>query len=289
MEVNGKPQVVDREFVYDFDKERELQLIFSGYKISSSSKLKRCLSLSYVSLIWLFLFYEMCMGFYSTVLTAGDKTQMLETLHMTLLTFYAISHLSNKLHCNLEPVLEIINKGFYTYEEEVDKTHYEIRKKHVRRIRLVNKWFRIIIILSGTSFLMFNTAKKYIENLYKTKSSNILINPYFPIPFFVPFDTSSVLTFLIAYLTNVATMYCICMVTICIDEIFVSLIEQLKAQFEILNVSIGNVVERATRRYLNGKTGTNLNKEALYQQKEFQDCLLKCLRENIRHHQILLG
>nr|WVD93672.1 odorant receptor 59 [Graphosoma rubrolineatum] len=247
MKDNAKPYFVDREVVYDFDKEREIQMIMSCYKISNTSKLKRYISLLCVSILWLFLLYEMCLGFYSIpfTITTDSKTQMLETLHMALLTFYAISHLSLRLRSDFTPVLEIINKGF-------------------------------------------NTAKKYIENLYKNKPSDKSINPYFPIPFYAPFDTTSVGTFTVVYLFNVVVMYSICMVTICIDEICISLIEQLKAQFEILNLSISNVVERSLQRYLNGKVVPKPNLESLYKQKEFQDCLFKCLRENIRHHHVLL-
>ncbi|CAH1408361.1 unnamed protein product [Nezara viridula] len=251
MEGNTKHQVVDREVVYDFDKERELQMVMSCCKIS----------------------------FYSFVLTIGDKTRMLETLHMVILAFYDLSLLTTKLQSNFKSVLEFINKGFYTYEEDLDERHYETTKNCVRRIRLVNKWFRIIIVSSGFSFLLFNTAKKYIENSYKKRPSSIPINPYFPIPFYVPFDTSSVLTFTIAYLSNVAMMYSVCMVAICIEEIYISLLEQLKAQFEILNLSISNVVDRALRRYFRGKAGPRQDMESLYQKKEFQDCLLEFTRD----------
>ncbi|CAH1396986.1 unnamed protein product [Nezara viridula] len=288
MEGNAKPQVVDREVIYNFDKERELQMMMSCFKISNSSKLKRYLGLSYALIVWLFLFYEMCAGLYSFVLIIGDKTKMLETLHMAILVFYALSHLTNKLKSDFEPVLEIFNKGFYTYEKDLDERQHEIRRNYVRNIRLVNKWLRRMTVSSGFSFLLFNTAKKYIESLYKKRPSSIPINPYLPIPFYVPFDTSSVLTFTVAYMTNVAIMYWICVVTVCIYEIYISLLKQLKAQFEILNLSISNVVDRALRRYLRGKAGPRQKVEMLYQQKEFQDCLLECLRENVRHHHVLL-
>ncbi|KAE8573231.1 Odorant receptor 26, partial [Halyomorpha halys] len=289
MEGEAKPNLVDRDVLYNFEQERELLMMISCYKVSKSSKLNHFLSLSYVSIVWLFVLFELCMGLYSVVLTIDSpKTQLLETLHTVVLTFYVIAHMTNRLQSGFDAALEIINKGFYTYDENMGETHYEIRKEYVRRIRLVNKWFRIIIIYSGISFLMFNTAKKYLENVYKTEPSKIPINPYFPIPYFMPFDTSTVVTFTSAYLLNVALEFFICSVTICIDEIYVSLIEQLKAQFVILNLSISNIVERALRRYQDGKAGSVPNVEELYQQKEFQDCVLQCLKENIRHHHALL-
>lgn len=275
------------ETVHDYLKQFKWMMFFGGFTRFKKNDKVYPYYFSFRIAMTLYMIYLDIMAVTAAVLSYGNTIDMFEGFHIGLLSMVTtvglvISYASDD---NLEELYKTTYEGIYNYEERkntysINEEYLEINKKRMKEITVLTHNFYLVILSLGVSNYAFVPVIQYFMVTEDTSGS--LRNPYLPQPFYMPFNTRTVLGFSIGYSINVLFMIIIAANVFCMDTIYVSCVLQMKTQFEILNHSLKNIDKRADLILLSNKN--NNNKERL----DKFDCLVGCLRENARHHQALL-
>ena len=282
VELDAEEIPIDRRITHDYETDRLLLMYVSGLKVNKDSKLKHALNNGYVYSIIIFLFFMVSMGSVAVGLIQ-DKKLKLEAVHWTFLLLVGLTFMLIRYTQGLDEPLKMIKLGFFTYEnEKFDENYNKLKQHRVWRVRVVSRMFLGLAISSGV-FLSF------IKQMKKSSQSGESIDEGLPIPVYLPFDTSTTSGFVLGYWINIVALFYLVVITASTQQIFLSIMEQMIAQFQILNLSVTNIQTRAYWEYTRGTNFCNdTSKDLFYRTKEFQQCVSRCLTRNIRHHQTLL-
>lgn len=192
----------------------------------------------------------------------------------------------------LNAASKTIREGIFSYEgEPPDEEHFRIKKRAVSDVRRLAKIFSTVLVIGAISNTVFVSLMHYF--FARDDCPDRPLNPYLPQPLYIPFNTRTTVGFAGGFLINVVYMFLLIGIVSCLFEIYVSSTVQMKAEFEILNYSLVNIERRARLLYAGGGTGGAPAKaltlpEDLFAAEGFQECLCKCLRNNVLHHHALL-
>ncbi|KAK9508184.1 hypothetical protein O3M35_007904 [Rhynocoris fuscipes] len=257
-------------------------MILSGVKILKDTWLKRLLNHVYLSVLGVTLLVLIGLAIWTVLVASYDVSLTLEAaqfiVSLLIIALGLLNALYHSEHLNI--AAKEIDNGIFSYENENVNEVEEIKRHGVQQITIMSKIFTVYIIFSGISYLLFIPLKELIKPSSELERP---INKLLPLPLYMPFQTETCSTYMIAFAINIICMYCIIVLILSIDEVYISLIIQIRIQFQILNQSIANLNLRAIRRI----KFQNLTKQQL-DNEEFKRNVYICLKENIRHHLILL-
>lgn len=289
MERNEFKKSKKYSYTHDFMKDRTWVFFVEGFSESKSAGY-----MIYILSIFVFFISLLCMSAYGAYKAAPIKELIIDALHVFMICTFAIWCLITRFvtEKSLYKTREIINSGFYHYEDEdLDHEQMMMQENVVAEVKRRSKQFLFIFVSGGVSNLFFFPISQYIlvtdeeyENMIGTA------NPYLPLYFHLPFSTRGIIGLSMGFFVNILVLLYIYGMAVVTNEIFISTVIQLKTQLQILNHSIKNIHQRAFKMY--HKYNNNYFKQELtaemYDDAEFHRCLYKCLRSNVEHHQLLL-
>lgn len=280
-----------KNIVYDFYEENLPLLVIAGFTLIKSRLSLYALNVTFLAVIYFLFFVTFVMSIITVIVAQEQKAVMGQAL-FTIGTICvgvgltAANHLQRK---NLRRALKLIRDGIYHYSEGINEEYEDILRKRIREMKFVISFFIKMFSCCGFGYIaVFPVLKVFLVTEEETDSS---INPYLPIPLYLPFDTSSSWAFSLVFLVNGVTLSCMYASYASHIQIYVTCALQLTAEYEILNHSLENIERRAYFQLKNQDIVHCKNASvnySLYEKPEFQKCLLNCLRENILHHHAIL-
>lgn len=280
---------IDFSSVHDFNKEKVLIMVMGGYIVLRKPFSHFILNLVYLLFIFFVFVYLIVMATATIVFTSFEKVIMVKVLQTVCLLFVGIALPATKLWTDqhLNEALKLIHRGVHSYVNEVpDEEYYNIKKTRVDRIRSLMPWVTKLSYCCAFSNTFFIPIIQVMS--INDSTPNQILNPYLPLPIYMPFDTTSYLGFGFAFLTNAIFFFFLYNAIICLIETYLSCMMQVIAQLEIINYSLRNIDKRAYLKLFRGGTVLTGLTEDLYESVEFQKHLYSCLRENVLHHQAIL-
>lgn len=277
---------MEGKMMYNFQETRKVLMILTGVKIVNKPMLKQ-LNILYLILLLMSLIGQIILAIFTIVMSVNNVSMILEAIQFIVSLLIITFGLANALYHikDLDEASELIDNGIFIYPEEIAKEQEEIKLKGVQEITFMTKVFTIYIIFSGLSYLLFVPLKELIS---PSVENNRPINKLLPIPLYMPFNTDDIMGFTVAIFINLICMYCIIVLILSIDEVYISTMVQIRVQFQLLNYSLQNLESRAIKKMKILTNQVENNEEAkLNENILFKNCIYLCLKETIKHHQQL--
>lgn len=279
----------NKRYIHNFMEERKWLIYIQGF--AQTRSVPYLIYLGVIFMFYMFVVFLSAFGAY----TATNKELVVEAMHAMVIILFGIWVYVSRFvtQRSLYETIDTIKSGFFKYEgEELETQQVKITEGVVEEARKATTMFSILFFLGGLSNCVgfplsqwFLVTEEQYEQYIKT------FNPYLSLYVYLPFSSRSTIGFISAYIINVLIVVYTFGMAMVSSDVYMSTIIQLKAQLQILNHSIRNIYKRAYKAYLKNydpKTWTPREPESIYKDIEFQKCLYNCLRENIRHHQLLL-
>ena len=151
-------------------------------------------------------------------------------------------------------------------------------------IKFYNSLLSWALVFACLLYSILTPLKDYFYPHLKIKGSGI-INKKLPIPFYIPFEDSNGIAFVVVFLMECCCNILVhCLIT-SIHEAYISLTGQIYGEMKLLNYSLHHLEQRSMKLYIKKKQNNTkfFKSEILYQQ-----CLKDCLREDWTHHKTLV-
>lgn len=272
--------------VHDFNNERLLMMVLGGYVILRKPTFHFVLNILYLAFVYL-VYILLVVTAVATIIYESDKKVTVVRVVQTLcLLLVGISLSASKLvsENKMKQALKLIRKGVHTYLNEVhDEEYFKIKKERVDQIRYLMKYITKLCFSCAFSNTFFVPFIQFLTSKEDTRSQ--LLNPYLPLPLYMPFNTRTYFGYGIAFISNAIFFFFLYATIACLIETYLSTSLQLVAQIELLNASLEKIEQRARLKIYKSSTKYSaLSTSELYDNSEFQRQLYLCLRENVRHH-----
>nr|WVD93628.1 odorant receptor 15 [Graphosoma rubrolineatum] len=222
----------------------------------------------------------------------GHMTATLQALHYYC-TFLGYSIVNYLYHFNRKSVnycLTLIGKDFFKYEEGETELEMKIAqendKKQKEYIKKLTRYVMVIVFATAFAVLMLPTFAELLTRTEPIPDDEVM-NPYLPIPLVLPWDSFTVGGYILIYVLLFLVSYNITTELLALSMGYTSFLIIYTSQFKILNKSVLKIEERATNRYRKVAV-KQLKGMEKFDDPIFQECMNSCLKQNIKHHQILL-
>nr|AXX83043.1 odorant receptor [Yemma signatus] len=243
---------------------------------------------AYIGLILTWNFTIAYLSLYSTYYVLPDKDRALDCFHILLCAMFGtwgiFTRLLTRRYVDLSR--KVVESGFYTYpEQERESERLEAEVPIV--VARLNKQFALMMSLGAYfNFLLFPALQLFLWSSGADIENGVAkeANPFLPHWLYLPWDYRTPFGFLGAWVVHVIAYFYTYGVAIAMNNTTMNLLISLLYQLKILNHSILHVRDRARALY-RSRYGSRPQDE---RSPAFQDCLLECLRHNIRHHQLLV-
>nr|AXX83013.1 odorant receptor [Yemma signatus] len=273
---------------HDFLNNNKWLKLFSVHLMTTKGSFWLLLNRLYFCLVVVLFgcFFLMCLG--AILSTLDDKETFLQAVHVFALVIVSTIGLLNRFlnDRDLKETVDILRRGVFRYpkDEGADEVSKKLLVDRITSIQFISKWFTRVVLSGGFANVFFIASVKYLLSSDRDVTSARTLDPLLPQPVYIPFQTRTNIGYSLGLAVNCVLLSYICAIVASMDEIYVSFMIQLKAQLELLRISLGRIEERAMSR-----CGEKMSRSRdLYSSSGFQDSMCLCLRNNIRHHQQIL-
>ncbi|KAK9507706.1 hypothetical protein O3M35_007502 [Rhynocoris fuscipes] len=183
-------------------------------------------------------------------------------------------------------IYEIINSGFYNYNEPLDeyilktKSGIEKEKYYLGFLPLY------ILVLSAAVVSIGPIIDRFTGNTYEDIKSIKSFNVELPVKAWYPYDTSEGILYYVSLIGQVSVSGLVGGIIGSVDLVYINCIQELILQLRILIHSINNLEKRARNRFKQIYSKAYDIKD-YYHDERYQRCYFYCLKQNIIHHQII--
>lgn len=280
---------LDGNIEYDFNNEKLMIMVLGRYVMLKKPLIAFILNILYMSVSFVVLVFLVIMSIVTITFKTLDKSILVHVIQTLCLVLVAIALPGSKLYTDssLDVALRLIYDGVHKYQnEDPDDEPYRLKKARVDQIRFLMYWVTRVCF----SCVFSNALGMPIIQLFTvTEATGQVLNPYLPLPIYMPFNTFTFAGYSIAYFTNAIFIFCVYISILCLIETFLSITLQLVAQLEILNLSLQNIQRRAYSIVRNkGMTEQSQSTDDIHFDSVVQKQMYLCLRENILHHLSIL-
>lgn len=280
---------IDSTNVHDFKSEEYVFMVLGANTFISKPIYFAILNLIYLMVIYLVYLFLIIMSFVTFTLMRSEHAIFVQVLQNLCILVAGIVEPAIRYFTrdSLQEAYILIRRGVYRYAESELNELTEIKSKRMDQLRFLVLWLWRLLLSNAIANAFFIPLIQFI--LHKGDSDKQILNPYLPLPIYMPFNTRAPFGYTVAFLSNGVVFYFITVTVICLEINFLSCTLQLIAQIEILSHSLRNIEKRAGLKLCKDERGIReIRTSNLYENGEFQKCLYICLRENIRHHQSII-
>nr|QQP19741.1 olfactory receptor 46 [Tropidothorax elegans] len=281
----------DVQTIHDFFGERKWVFILYGASSSKSFFYK-----SYIVFIYLFLTVSLILTGMTFLYLETNKDFAIRILHAGLYIVFAMSSLSVRFLTadNMTDALRMLKTGVFSRDHLGDE-QTDSQRRGVLAIRKRTDLLAYATYTCLNTFLVvLPLGHFFILNTEIPRGSTV--NPYLPLPFYMPVDTSRILGFWLSYSLNAIALAYIYAAAVTTSDLYISCSVQLRTQIQLLNSSLKKIYHRAHSLYtsisqtndLHEMIERGLESNFLLTDSVFQKCLSACLVEDIKHHQSIL-
>ncbi|XP_066904605.1 uncharacterized protein [Halyomorpha halys] len=284
-----KKDELDEEFFYDFRETRKWYKIFAGSSMSKQMKPTIFLEI-YRIFAFLFLIMMTFMFLFTALLTTEYLAEFSEAFHyfcilLTMAIYIPVERLAKN---DIDKSFLKLKKCFYLYNGELNNTQKKIKRQTIEYIKFTDRVFFWMLIFVCVLYSILTPLKDYFYPHLRLERSEI-IDRKLPIPFYIPFEDSYGITFIIVFLMECCCNMMVHSLITSIHEAYISLTGQIYGEMKLINYSLSHIEERAIKLYLSKQQKRVHRLKCIYRLPAFQKCFKKCLKEDMIHHQTLLS
>uniref|UniRef100_T1HDM9 Odorant receptor n=1 Tax=Rhodnius prolixus TaxID=13249 RepID=T1HDM9_RHOPR len=248
-----------------------------------------------------FIIYVVVLSFHIAIFTVtiikAEPSEFLISINTAhfgfiMLLFLTFIFMSNRVRYKICFFAKMLGEGVFTYEdeEEIDE-EVKVKQKYLSILKKLKIILPSMNIVAGFFVVVIGPwidSKHSPDNLTQTDSG---INIALPIPSWYPFETNCGMNFYIAFLGQFLSACVIIVILASASCSYFTCTLYNIIQLERLIISVQNLEKRAILLYkkkVPHAAVNQLEKDILYEKVEFIKCLEYCLRQNIKHHQLIL-
>lgn len=274
---------------YNFNTEGFILSVLGGYvELTKPTPLFILCKMYNISMhiLYIFLILMSSVTIYMQVKT-GERSNLIETANMASYMLVGISF--TMLRTYSVDAVRLITNGVYRYlEEQPDEEYYNRIKSRVDQKKVWASTFFKLCIASVFAYCSIIPVLKYFT--VKGDTPDKLVNPYLPLPIYMPFETRTISGYCTAYTCQALYLFRFHMTLSFVLELYISCTLQLMTEIELFNYFLRNIENRAIKKMaIKHPMFQNINNfSSIYEIPYFQNCIYTCLRESIIHHQEIL-
>nr|APZ81441.1 olfactory receptor 19 [Adelphocoris lineolatus] len=183
---------------------------------------------------------------------------------------------------------KIIALDFYTYEMDLLVDEKAKFKEYMLKQRRQLIPFMFLIGVIGMFIVGFGPL---IDNMVGAGHDGDYLNGVYmktPIPMYFPFEIDDAVSHYAATGFQIVTVVMLALSISGVVFMYVVTTQNLALQFRVLIASLNKLKERSKARFDKLYPNDKINPKNLSNDDKFQQCIAFCLRENIKHHQVMI-
>nr|AXU25101.1 odorant receptor 10 [Cyrtorhinus lividipennis] len=238
----------------------------------------------------LFVFSYIYLFFITCYLVQDDFVLLGVQFHYLLLAFFGASFVVHLLGCrpDVNQIHKIIGQGFFKYtndhlwSKEQDEFKKEMRKEQLQLIPFLG--------LIGVIGLFIVVLGPLIDNMLGVGYTDDYYNGVYmktPIPMYFPFEIDSMVKHHLATSFQMITVLMLALGIIGVVFIYIVTTQHMALQLKILNTSLGKLNKRIRMILKSRYPKHAIQREDITKDEKYQECVTFCLKENIKHHQMI--
>ncbi|KAF6207791.1 hypothetical protein GE061_016239 [Apolygus lucorum] len=199
------------------------------------------------------------------------------TYALIALTFYI-------KRSKIDKLLEIIGNELYIYQCPLSQKQLKIRNEETTRAKNFGRYSFFVPCLVALTHMSVVPAIHGFKGEYSSiVNGSAPINKYTPLPVWTPVQATSGMSFFVVFWCQLCPGFVEFLIFHGSCTFFVGVVCVLVSEIKILLESLNSITDRAKYLYhVKGGRGSDIDN--LYDDPIYQQCMVDCLKENVKHH-----